>query len=512
MKNLDNHVRKIDYILSHPDLRMIIWEATRNCNYHCLHCCIPRGDWDQGKELNTEQVKKIYSEIAQDFGPSKIHVALTGGEATLRSDLMEVIKFLVGLKFKGVSIDSNGFNYAKDLTLIDRLYEAGMRGPTIGVDGLREGYKKTRGMDFFDEIIKVLRYIVARYPDMNLTTFTVINNHNKSEIQELFELLAEIGIKYARVATVIPIGRAAQLPKEAYQLSVDEFHELLEWVGRKRQEYREKKFPMEIELSEDGWCGLKYETITKRDNYMFFCQTGLKVAGLLYDGKIAACPHLGRNLTVQGDALTQRFSDVWKNEFKMFRTSRDWLKTGKCQDCSVWEYCRGGPLHYRDEKATMFKCLYWEDIVPVLKKFGDDDAQYISRNAQKIGIVGAENEAHTYHMKRVLESYHAQVTIIDTLNFPKNITFSLLDDNPKYQGESIDNLAAFYVRMKFYSHPPYDLEEQRAAGKLDLKSWYADYMAERERQSLLTSWLRCAALRGKRIINTVESFDMHYLK
>jgi glutathione synthase/RimK-type ligase-like ATP-grasp enzyme len=37
-------------------------------------------------------------------------------------------------------------------------------------------------------------------------------------------------------------------------------------------------------------------------------------------------------------------------------------------------------------------------------------------------------------------------------------------------------------------------------------------MGERERQSLLASWLRSATLEGKRVINPIESFDLHYLK
>jgi glutathione synthase/RimK-type ligase-like ATP-grasp enzyme len=37
-------------------------------------------------------------------------------------------------------------------------------------------------------------------------------------------------------------------------------------------------------------------------------------------------------------------------------------------------------------------------------------------------------------------------------------------------------------------------------------------MGERERQSLLTSWLRTAALNGRNVVNPVESFDLHYLK
>jgi len=133
----------------------------------------------------------------------------------------------------------------------------------------------------------------------------------------------------------------------------------LRWIANKREEYICGKFPMEIELSDDGWCGLKYELLTKKIEHIFFCATGITVASILYDGKISACPHISRDLTIQGDALKERFSNVWSNRFKLFR-NRNWLKKGKCKNCEEWLYCRGGPMHYRDKNGTMKKCIYDE--------------------------------------------------------------------------------------------------------------------------------------------------------
>ena len=358
-KILKDHAAHIDKSLANPTLSTLIWEATRNCNLACRHCCIPKADWDLKKELSTDQAKAIFSSIACDFDPKGIHIAITGGEATLRKDLVEMVRFLTDLSFAQVSVDSNGLNYVKDITLVDRLFEAGMMGLTVGIDGMREGYKKTKGADAFDGIINVLKYMTSRYADKFPTTFTLVNNYNKEEIPELCDLLAGIGIKYARLGIMSPIGRGACLKDKGYKLSTKDFHDLMEFIGKKRKEFEEKKFPTELELSEDGWCGLKYESLTKPRGHMFFCQTGLYAAALLYDGKISACPHLPRNLSIQGDALKQRFGDVWRNEFKLFR-DRGWCKIGKCLKCDQWEYCRGGPMHYRDITGKMKKCLYDE--------------------------------------------------------------------------------------------------------------------------------------------------------
>ncbi|NQU95919.1 MAG: ATP-grasp domain-containing protein [Candidatus Omnitrophica bacterium] len=129
-----------------------------------------------------------------------------------------------------------------------------------------------------------------------------------------------------------------------------------------------------------------------------------------------------------------------------------------------------------------------------------------------IGIVGAENEAHSAHMKNILQEKGIDTLIIDTLKYPESVTLSITDNDVIYNGKSLRNINVFYIRSLFYSLPPYDLEQRRRETEVDLDNWYVEYMAERERQSHLTSWLWIEAGKGKHIINPVDSFDTHYLK
>ncbi len=131
----------------------------------------------------------------------------------------------------------------------------------------------------------------------------------------------------------------------------------------------------------------------------------------------------------------------------------------------------------------------------------------------KIGIIGGLGEEHTMHMKTVLENLGSEVVIIDTLNFPKKVKFTLLDGVPIYEEHSIEDIHSFYNRTIFYTEPPYDLEEKRVRGELpNLDGWYSEYAAERERQSLLGSWIRTIVFQNKKIVNPAECFYLHYLK
>lgn len=129
-----------------------------------------------------------------------------------------------------------------------------------------------------------------------------------------------------------------------------------------------------------------------------------------------------------------------------------------------------------------------------------------------IGIVGAENEAHSLHMKNILQEKGVDVLIVDTLKYPESVTLSITDTDVIYNGRSLRDINVFYIRSIFYSLPPYDLEKRRKEVKVDLDNWYVEYMAERERQSHLASWLWIEARKGKHVINPIDSFDMHYLK
>ena len=360
LQKIDRHVQRIKCLTSRPRLQLLYWEATRNCNLSCRHCFNPRMGWQKDGQLSTEQAKRIFSEIAGDFNPREICLAITGGEPTLRKDLTEVVKFLSALSFRDVTLVSNGLKFIQDLSLLDALVESGLTGLGISVDGLREGYKRIRGVDRFDEIIKLLRYVVSKYTGkLYFQTVSVVNNCNKNEMPQLMEVLSDIGIKFCRLGLVCKVGRAEAAYERLHKLGPEDLYNLLQWIARKRQDYEKGRFPMEIVLTEDGWCGLKYELLTKPVELLFSCTTGINIASILHDGKISACPYISPNLSIQGDALQERFRDVWDNRFQLFR-DKSWLKQGKCKCCDQWSYCKGGPLHYRDENGMMTKCLYDE--------------------------------------------------------------------------------------------------------------------------------------------------------
>lgn len=85
----------------HP-LNYLFWECALRCNLNCRHCgssCSPK--IFNKDELTTNEIKKTFYNIAKDFNPKQIIIAVTGGEPLLRKDIFEVMKYAHSLGFLG---------------------------------------------------------------------------------------------------------------------------------------------------------------------------------------------------------------------------------------------------------------------------------------------------------------------------------------------------------------------------------------------------------------------------
>ncbi len=163
---------------------------------------------------------------------------------------------------------------------------------------------------------------------------------------------------------------------------------------------------------------------------------------------------------------------------------------------------------------------------------------------KRIGIIGAPDEQHCLRVKSIVEAKGATPVVIDTTRFPTAAKMTYANDEFAYEGEDLSSVRGFYVRSVFYSLPFFEIPPEGPAAAADhdpaaadrrrtdepagstekaeaaarsgrsmlFENWYLDWAAERERQSFLTSWVRCIQEGGAVVANPIESFDLHYLK
>ena len=111
---------------------VVVWNCTRRCNLRCVHCYSQSEDRDYEDELTTAEARTMIDDLAAFGAPVLL---FSGGEPTVRKDLLELVRYAVGKGLRAV-ISTNG-------TLIDdakaaAFAEIGLSYVGISLDGLRE--------------------------------------------------------------------------------------------------------------------------------------------------------------------------------------------------------------------------------------------------------------------------------------------------------------------------------------------------------------------------------------
>lgn len=352
------HAECLKYLVKNHPLNYLLWESTLNCNFNCKHCSSPRENWKKDREMTTEQAKNVFRKFADQFDLRQIQtLGITGGEPTLRPDLLEMISYLTKLGFR-VAIDTNGFITGNNPDFIKKLEQAGLSNICISLDGMREELKAFRGVDGFPNVVKTIETLIDRHPRIFTQTITMVTQYNFKSIDRIFKLLENLGVTYARFGTVMAIGRAPG--DEMNFLDTDQTRKLLHWIAGKRKEYLSGKTKLEIEFTDNGWCGridlpFGFERLVRQG--CFICTAGIGMGIVTYDGKFGGCLSVPPELNIQGDLLTEDPRHIWETEFKVFR-DKNRLHTGQCVDCDQWNYCLGGGMHERDLNLRMKGCTY----------------------------------------------------------------------------------------------------------------------------------------------------------
>jgi radical SAM enzyme (rSAM/lipoprotein system) len=278
---------------------------------------------------------KAIDSISPHIQPNRTTIVITGGEPLLRKDLEECGEELYTRGYPW-GVVTNG--YLLNRSRLNSLLNAGLRSITVSLDGLEGSHNWLRNnpqsyQKAFDAIT-----LLPVIPNLKYDVVTCVNPRNLMELEMLKESLINVGIKYWRIFTIFPIGRAKE--DSTLQLSPVEFKQIFEFIRNTRVENR-----INVSYSCEGFLG-DYEGEAREG--FFFCRAGISIASILADGSISACPDLRDNF-IQGNIYKDDFMTVWNHGFKNYR-DRSWTKTDECATCDSYRYCEGNGLHLRNEK------------------------------------------------------------------------------------------------------------------------------------------------------------------
>jgi radical SAM protein with 4Fe4S-binding SPASM domain len=188
---------------------VVVWNFTNRCNLNCLHChqdsIFPSGNRHtlDRHELNRSEAFKVVENMA-NAGVSIL--TFSGGEPLTRLDLYDVVKYA----------DDNGMHctLATNGTLIDdkvaeRLYDSGIRGVEIGLDGAtQETHDLLRNSPgSFNAAIKGIKSCVNLGSFEDVAIAATLYRGNIKELPSIIDLAEELGATKFYLNRIIAAGR-----------------------------------------------------------------------------------------------------------------------------------------------------------------------------------------------------------------------------------------------------------------------------------------------------------------
>jgi radical SAM protein with 4Fe4S-binding SPASM domain len=223
------------------------------------------------------------------------------------------------------------------------LAQAGLARASVSIDGLAPTHDLLRGSPgSFVAAIAALRHL--RAAGVEITANTNLNRANRSELEALYDVLRDEGIRAWQVQLTAPLGRAADRPELLLQP-----WDLLDVVPRVAAlKQRARTHGIVIMPGNNlGYFGPEEARLRSLDDgaadHFAGCQAGRFVLGIESDGALKGCPSLQTDAYVVGNVRAHGLANTWQGDAirrPSARTQGDlW---GFCARCPFAAVCRGG--------------------------------------------------------------------------------------------------------------------------------------------------------------------------
>ncbi len=334
---------------------IVVWNVTRRCNLHCVHCYSKSQDIAYPGEMSTEQGKQFIDNLAE-FGVPVL--LFSGGEPFRRPDIFELAEYSIQKGIRTV-FSTNGTLITPDVAA--RLKKIGVSYVGISLDGMKETNDRFRGLKgAFDLAMQGIANCQQAGVKVGLR-FTM-NRRNVQDLPQIFDLIEEKKITRACFYHLVYTGRGTKLVKD--DLSHEETRRAVDYIMDRTRKMHDNGFPAEI-LTVDNHADGPYlylrvlkEDPVRAEKVLELLKmnggnsTGVGVSSVSWDGTVYP-DQFWRDKPL-GNVLERPFSEIWtdmSNEFLMKLKTKKNHVTGRCAQCQWLDIC-GGNLRVRAEAVT----------------------------------------------------------------------------------------------------------------------------------------------------------------
>lgn len=200
--------------------------VTQDCNYNCIYC--HREGWSGSEEVLKPEELAVIASAARELGI--LEFKITGGEPTLRNDLVEVVKALASVKPRDLSMTTNGvFLHLRAASLA----EAGLMRVNVSLPSLRRDvYKYITGADGLEAVLKGVRVAIDCGLHPVTLNVVVMKGINEWEFKDFIDFASKEGLRL-RFIELEPISIPEHIFIRLYK-GLDYIADYLEAVASKK--------------------------------------------------------------------------------------------------------------------------------------------------------------------------------------------------------------------------------------------------------------------------------------
>ena len=268
-----------------------------HCNQKCLHCYAAGQPLSDTPELTTAQWKEILAKLRAANVPQ---VTFTGGEPTLRADLVELVD---AAQWFVTRLNTNGRLLTPELCR--RLYEASLDSVQVTLYSHDPAiHNALVGAEGFDDTVTGIRNAVAAGLSVSVNTPLCSLN---TDYAATVRFVHELGVRYVTCSGLIPSGSAEGAESRATRLTEEQLTDVL-----RRAVTAAEELEMEMDFTSPGW--LKEETLRSLGLTLVpSCGACLSNMAIAPDGGVIPCQSWLSSQPL-GNMLTDDWDKIWQSQ------------------------------------------------------------------------------------------------------------------------------------------------------------------------------------------------------
>ncbi len=319
---------------------IVIWEVTRACALHCLHCRAEAQYNADPRQLSFEEGKRLIDSIAELDRPLFV---FTGGDPLMRPDLFELAKYAIEEKNLPVSMTPSATPKVTKAA-IEKAKAVGLSRWAFSLDGscaeIHDHFRGTKGS--FDLTMRGIEYL--KELQIPIQVNTTVSNYNIHDLEAISERVKEMGAVLWSLFFLIPTGRGMQKD----MVTPEQHEEVMQWLYQLGQKMpygiktTEAPHYRRVFLQEKKRLGDSASTTTKRFDMLGRAPKGVNDGdGFVFISHIGDVYPSGFLPVVCGNVRDQSLVDIYRNSPIMKELRNKDLLKGKCGICEYKQLCGG---------------------------------------------------------------------------------------------------------------------------------------------------------------------------